>query len=364
MRTTASSSTTRIRRPAPCGGWLSTRGASWPVVVTGARGGGKRRQIAVEGAALAGLARDLDVTAALLDDPVGAREPQAGALADALRREERLEDPVGHSRCHPATRVLDGEDDVRAGREIAEIVGEDLGVASPDRQRAAVGHRVARVQGEVEQHLLHLAGIGLNRIQPGLEHRHQLDPLAEDTAQHLDGLGDERVQLERPRLEGLAPAEREQLSGQRGSAACTRFDAAQMTRRGAVRVDLRLRELRVAEHAEEKVVEVVRDPRRQLADRLDLLRLTELFLGGAAVGDVLGHRDGALRLPVGVAKQRRRRVDPDDVTVLGVEPVLVAVRVVLSLEHGREEPRPPRGRPRARCTRAGSGSRAPPRSGR
>ena len=47
---------------------------------------------------------DLDVTAALRDDAVDDREPEAGPLADALGREERLEDAREHVRRHAARR--------------------------------------------------------------------------------------------------------------------------------------------------------------------------------------------------------------------------------------------------------------------
>jgi len=174
----------------------------------------------MEDAATAGLARDLDVAAALLDDPVGAREPKARALADALRREEGIEDPVADLVRHSAALVLDGDDDVPAGFELAAegLARADVRVVRPDRQRASVGHRVARVQGEVKKHLLHLDAIGPDGVECRVEHGHELDPLAENVAQHRDGLGDERIQLEWPQVEGLAPAEREQLPGQRRGA--------------------------------------------------------------------------------------------------------------------------------------------------
>ena len=49
-------------------------------------------QIDLERRAAPRLAVDPDVSAALLDDPVDRGEPEPGALADGLRREERLEE--------------------------------------------------------------------------------------------------------------------------------------------------------------------------------------------------------------------------------------------------------------------------------
>ncbi len=279
------------------------------------------------------------MAAALLHDSVRAREPEAGPLADALGREERVEDPVADLARHPAALILDREDDVPSGLELeaARIVGTDFGVARPDRQRAAVGHRVARVQREVEEHLLHLAGVGANRIERGVEHR-QSSIRSPRTRRSIATVSETSAfSSSGSRVEGLAPAEGEQLARQRGGALRARLDPAQVLGRLAVSVDLGLRQLGVAEHSEQEVVEVVRDARGELADRLDLLRLTELLLGGPALRDVLRHRDSALRLPVRVAQQHGGRVDPDDLSVLGVEPMLVPVGVVLSVEHRHEE---------------------------
>src|SRR5213592_3121502 len=51
------------------------------------------RDVDLERRAMAGLAVDKHRAAALLDDAEHRRQPEAGALADALGREERLEDP-------------------------------------------------------------------------------------------------------------------------------------------------------------------------------------------------------------------------------------------------------------------------------
>jgi hypothetical protein len=52
-------------------------------------GGGK---VHVEARTSAGCARDLDEAAGIADDPLHGCEADTGALADVLRREERLED--------------------------------------------------------------------------------------------------------------------------------------------------------------------------------------------------------------------------------------------------------------------------------
>ena len=76
-------------------------------------------------------------------------------------------------------------------------------------------HRVARVHGEVDDHLLDLRRVGAHRGELGAEHRHELDVLADQPAQHHVHVADRRVQVEDPRLQHLPAAEREQLAGER-----------------------------------------------------------------------------------------------------------------------------------------------------
>ena len=50
------------------------------------------RQEDAEAGALAGVALDLEAASLVVDHPVGDAQTQAGAVADALGREERVED--------------------------------------------------------------------------------------------------------------------------------------------------------------------------------------------------------------------------------------------------------------------------------
>jgi hypothetical protein len=65
-------------------------------------------------------------------------------------------------------------------------VGRALDVGRFDDELASLGHGVAGVDGQVEQHLLQLAGVGLD----GAQGRAQFDVLAEDTAEQVLGVGD------------------------------------------------------------------------------------------------------------------------------------------------------------------------------
>ena len=68
------------------------------------------RQQDDEGRAPARLAGDLDAPADLVHDPLDRGEPQPGALADRLGREERVEDLRAGRGVHPGPLVGDPED--------------------------------------------------------------------------------------------------------------------------------------------------------------------------------------------------------------------------------------------------------------
>ena len=73
---------------------------------------------------------------------------------------------------HAAAAVLHGERHVAARRErqVARRRGE-LDVGGLDGERAAVGHRVARVHREVHEHLRELVGVGEHRPDAVLQLR-------------------------------------------------------------------------------------------------------------------------------------------------------------------------------------------------
>src|SRR5439155_9086527 len=122
------------------------------------------RQVDREGRPAADLALDRDPATALLDDPPRAREAEAGACTGVLRREERLEDMRPRLGVHADARVADGEDDVQAGLERARAGLDrrgELDAPRLDDELSTLWHRVARVQGEVHDHLLELAAVAL-----------------------------------------------------------------------------------------------------------------------------------------------------------------------------------------------------------
>ena len=73
---------------------------------------------------------------------------------------------AAHLLVHADAGVADAEQDVRARRDVAvrwRVALVELDVGGLDREPAAARHRVARVGGEVEDHLLDLRAVGLDR---------------------------------------------------------------------------------------------------------------------------------------------------------------------------------------------------------
>ena len=96
---------------------------------------------------------DLDVSARLLDEAEHHAQPKAGAPADLLGREEGFEYPLEQRRRDSGAGVADRDHHVVAGRELAvhaRVVFVEEHVAGLEREPAAVGHRIARIDCQIE----------------------------------------------------------------------------------------------------------------------------------------------------------------------------------------------------------------------
>ena len=105
---------------------------------------GRQRHRQGEPCALADDAVAVDDALVLLDDPVGDGQPEARATADGLGREKRIVDPGKLLGWDPRASIGNFHHDA-AGFHPAR-----------DRQPAAAWHRVARVEEQVQEHLLEL----------------------------------------------------------------------------------------------------------------------------------------------------------------------------------------------------------------
>src|SRR5205085_218024 len=142
------------------------------------------RQINFDGRPLAWLARDRHVPAALLDDPMDDRQPEARATFSPSG-EERLEKSVHDCGVDAGPRVAQRQYDVRPRsglRMFAHIRLVQDGVTDLDGEPAALRHGVAGVGHQVENHLFGLAGIGVHRPRLGGHLYGQANSLADRAA--------------------------------------------------------------------------------------------------------------------------------------------------------------------------------------
>ena len=240
------------------------------------------RQIELHRGALAGLGFDRDVPAGLLDEAIDLAQPQPRSLAQRLGGEERLERAITHRCGHSRAAVAHRDADIVAGRHVGMRRGKgpiELHVRRADNELAAVAHRVARIDRQIDQRTLELPDIGIDRPQPARRIDLEVDGAADRPAQQLGEAADQLAGVERRRRERLAAPEREQLRGElRGAlrARHCRIDMVGRARR--VLSDPPAREVERANHDRQHIVEVVRNPAGQLADRFHLLQLVQLGL--------------------------------------------------------------------------------------
>ena len=217
-----------------------------------------------------------DRAARLVDDAVHHRESESGALPDFLRREERLEDALLHLVRHSDARVA--HDERRRSRAVPRSA-EPSTLCRGDGERSAGRHRVARVDGEIEQHLLELSAVGAHARQ----RRRSLSMSSSMCSPMMRrSIGADAAhdvaEIEHRRLQHLLAAEREQLVREIRGAIGRVDHLAEIVRGGAGLVGAHQRELRVAGDDRDQIVEVVRDAAGERADRLELLRLAKLRL--------------------------------------------------------------------------------------
>jgi hypothetical protein len=123
---------------------------------------GAARQEQADRGADAGHAIDIDMPAALGDKAVGHRQPEAGAGALGLGREERFERALPHFRRDAGAAVLHRQHHVVAGGEIGpgtQAAGGQRQVVQRDVDAADAVHRVAGIDCQVQNHVLQLVAV-------------------------------------------------------------------------------------------------------------------------------------------------------------------------------------------------------------
>src|SRR3989441_1258231 len=128
------------------------------------------RQIDAERGTPTRRAVHADIAPALTHDAIHRREAEPGPLTMRLGGEERLEQVRPDLAVHADARVRDAEQHVAPGRDGGRGRGAlpvDQGVWPPGPQVSTLGHGVAGVHREVDEHLLDLSGVDPHRAQLG-----------------------------------------------------------------------------------------------------------------------------------------------------------------------------------------------------
>src|SRR5215208_667744 len=293
MRTFSSSSTTRSR---------DRRGAARPfdgaALSELVRGIGLRKgrrvhgEDDVEGRARALLARRLDPAAVVAHDVL--RDPQAEARPLRARREEGLEDAREVGLADAAPRVADLDGDGRLQRLLVD--------GRAHRDAPALLHRLLRVQEQVQEDLAELVGARAHLRELRVEAADDLDA----RLLHLLLDEDERLLDELVRLDPLdlarAAREAQHLADDvRDALGLLARDFEELA--VLLHVPARREQVERVLDGFERVVDLVRDRRREAADRGELLRLEELLLDPAPLklaylGEVVEHGDDGRHLPL------------------------------------------------------------------
>ena len=143
-------------------------------------------------APLPGLDSTVDRAADLLGEAEHLAEAEAGAFAEALGGEERLEHPLHHLGLMPLP-VSETRKATYSPARPSGLPSSTL-VVRADLERSAVLHRVARVEGEVEERELERAGVGIDRPELVGNLGDQLDVASQRRPKQRRHVGEEMPQ--------------------------------------------------------------------------------------------------------------------------------------------------------------------------
>ena len=226
------------------------------------------------------------MAARLLDETIHLAQAETGAVSGVLRREERVERPGERIGTHADARVGDRQRYVLAGHDFDLAGGVALverGVGCLDGQLSAVGHRVARIDGEIEDGVLQLVRVDARAPEPAGQNDLDGDLLADRSSQEIRHFGDQPVDVDGLGFERLLSRKGEQALRQEAARWAPRmaFSASRsrLPPSESRRLQLALKGFQIADDDRQQVVEVVRDAAGQVADALHLLRLPQRLFG-------------------------------------------------------------------------------------
>src|SRR4029078_11524056 len=150
---------------------------------------------------------------------------------------------------------------------------------------AARGHRIAGVEHEVRDHLFDLAAVDAHTAA-GHHGGRELDIVAQEPRDQSFELLDHFSEVEDLRQEHLVAAESKELARESSGSVRGTNDLQRVRAAWSVRVEAGHEKLAVTADRGQQIVEVVRDTAGEPSNRLELLRVQELLLQKALIGDV------------------------------------------------------------------------------
>ncbi len=167
-------------------------------------------------------------------------------------------------------------------------------MARAQRELAAERHGVARIDREIDDHLLELADVGLDRPEVAHLRDGERHVLADQPAQQHREIRQRLAEIDHLRAQGLLAREREQLPHQAGRPVGVLLDLHDVLERRIGRLVGVQQEVGRHHDGAEQIVEVVRDIAGEPADGLHLLLLIDLVLERALLRGLQRIDDGGL----------------------------------------------------------------------
>jgi hypothetical protein len=207
---------------------------------------------------------DIDCARMKSGDVFDHRQTETGAAGVRFRGEKWLKNSLEERRRNAVPGIANGDPDRTTFRACFDI------------ERTASGHGVAGVQGQIDENLLNLGGIGEDHGEFGVDRERDPDGSRQHTAQQSDGLPEDGLQGDQFETRGIA-GNSDEVAYHFRAAGCGDLDVVELRAQGQAGTEPDQREVEVVQDERELVVEVMRDTGGHRSDELQALRVSGLI---------------------------------------------------------------------------------------